>query len=243
MSLLGPLVLSVLATASAAQGAAPLCSATSGPQTVPLIELYTSQGCSSCPPADRWLSSLRPRVDAGQVVPVALHVGYWDYIGWKDPFAKREFNERQRTLAHGGTVYTPGVFLQGREWRQWGGTAAIEKAGQPKALATIDLAIVARTAGSVSVRATSTGKADTLFVALTQDGLLTDVKAGENRGARLGNDFVARAWSGPLRAPGEVSVSLEMPKDAPLSALALVAFVQDHGGVQQAVRLPLRTCQ
>ncbi len=243
MSVLGPLVLSVLATASTVQGAAPLCSATSGQRQAPLIELYTSQGCSSCPPADRWLSSLRPRVDAGEVVPVALHVGYWDYIGWKDPFAKREFNERQRVLAGGGTVYTPGVFLQGREWRQWGGTAAIEQAGQGKALASIDLAVTARNAGSVSVRARSAGKAETLFVALTQDGLQTDVKAGENRGARLGNDFVARAWSGPVRAPGEVTVSLDLPKDAPLGSLALVAFVQDGAGVQQAVRLPLRTCQ
>jgi hypothetical protein len=243
MTLIGPLVLSVLATASSAQGAAALCSAASGPRRTPLIELYTSQGCSSCPPADRWLSSLKPRVEAGEVVPIALHVGYWDYIGWKDPFAKREFNERQRMLAAGGTVYTPGVFLQGREWRQWGGLAAVENAGQAKALASIQLAVTAREPGVIKVHATSSGKADALYIALTQDGLQTDVKAGENRGARLGNDFVARAWSGPLRAPGEVTVALPAPPEAPPGSLALVAFVQDGSGVQQAVRLPLAACR
>lgn len=243
MSLLGPVALIVLATASSAQGVAALCSASSGPRQAPLVELYTSQGCSSCPPADRWLSSLKPRVDAGELVPVALHVGYWDYIGWKDPFARREFNERQRMLARGGTVYTPGVFLQGREWRQWGGTAAIERAGQATALASIDLEVTARSAGSVSVRAKTAGKADALFIAVTQDGLQTDVKSGENRGTRLGNDFVARAWSGPLRAPGDITVSLELPKDAPLGSLALVAFVQDGAEVQQALRLPLADCR
>lgn len=128
MSLLGPVALIVLTMASSAQGVAALCSASSGPRQAPLVELHTSQVCSSCPPADRWLSSLKPRLDAGELVPVALHVGCWDYMGWKDPFARREFNERQHMLACGGTVYRPGVFLQRRQWRQWGGTAAIERA-------------------------------------------------------------------------------------------------------------------
>ena len=73
------------------------CQATSPKNTVALVELYTSQGCSSCPPADRWLSQLPSRVDANRAIPLALHVGYWDYIGWKDPFAKREFNDRHRS--------------------------------------------------------------------------------------------------------------------------------------------------
>ena len=102
------------ATMPAAQAAA--CQATSPKNTVALVELYTSQGCSSCPPADRWLSQLPSRIDSNRAVPLALHVGYWDYIGWKDPFAKREFNDRQSQLAalNGNrTRYTPGVFVQG----------------------------------------------------------------------------------------------------------------------------------
>jgi hypothetical protein len=75
------------------------CLARSAAHTVALVELYTSEGCSSCPPADRWLSGLAARgYTAERVVPLALHVDYWDYIGWKDPYAKRDFSLRQRKL-------------------------------------------------------------------------------------------------------------------------------------------------
>ena len=108
---------SALALFGAAHAADPACSAYSGPHTTALVELYTSEGCDSCPAADLWLSSLfaqgfRP----DQVVPLALHVDYWDYMGWKDPFAKGEFSIRQRKLAQMKrpvTVYTPQVLVQG----------------------------------------------------------------------------------------------------------------------------------
>ena len=73
------------------------CSKHSPPHTVALLELCTSEGCSSCPPADRFIGALHDAgLDAGQVVPLALHVDYWDYIGWKDRFARPAFGERQR---------------------------------------------------------------------------------------------------------------------------------------------------
>src|SRR5262245_46497383 len=73
------------------------CKATSGRNTTALVELYTSEGCDSCPPADRWLSSLAQAPQ--KVVPIALHVDYWDYIGWKDPYAQQRFSARQRKLS------------------------------------------------------------------------------------------------------------------------------------------------
>jgi hypothetical protein len=92
------------------------CDARSGPKTAALVELYTSEGCSSCPPADRQLSRLRQALDpAAKVVPLALHVGYWDYIGWKDPYAQAAFGERQNRLVHANqrrTVYTPQFFAR-----------------------------------------------------------------------------------------------------------------------------------
>src|SRR5258708_25419045 len=94
-----------MAPASAAQ-----CVARSGERTVALVELYTSEGCSSCPPADRWLSSIGRTFPPDRVAPLALHVDYWDYIGWKDPYARREFSQRQRPLSHPpppAPVYTP----------------------------------------------------------------------------------------------------------------------------------------
>ena len=90
------------------------CVAQSGPGTTALVELYTSEGCSSCPPADRWLASLGKRHAPTALVPLALHVDYWDYIGWKDPYAKREFSLRQRKLSQlqrMALVYTPQVVV------------------------------------------------------------------------------------------------------------------------------------
>lgn len=88
-----------------------------------LIELYTSEGCSSCPPADRWLSRLVDHPALWQqIVPIAFHVDYWDYIGWKDRFARPEFTNRQRQYANESglsTIYTPGVLANDKEWRNF----------------------------------------------------------------------------------------------------------------------------
>src|SRR5260221_6253514 len=97
------------------------CDVRSGPKTAALVELYTSEGCSSCPPADQQLRRLRQELDsAAAAVPLALHVGYWDYIGWKDPYAQTAFAERQGWLGRVNqhrTVYTPPFFLQRSEVR------------------------------------------------------------------------------------------------------------------------------
>ena len=101
--------------------AAGQCSAKSGNKTAAVLELYTSEGCSSCPPADKWISSLAPGgFTANQIVPLAFHVDYWDYIGWADRFANKKFSGRHRGLARAngsGTVYTPQVFVNGKDIR------------------------------------------------------------------------------------------------------------------------------
>ena len=113
------------------------CDAHSGPKTAALVELYTSEGCSSCPPADRQLSRLRQALDpAAEAMPLALHVGYWDYIGWKDPYAQDSFGERQSWLVRANqrkTVYTPQFFVGGTELRSWQG-ALRDKVRQLNAL-------------------------------------------------------------------------------------------------------------
>src|SRR6478672_1752441 len=92
----------------------------SGPQKVHLIELFTSEGCSSCPPAEAWLSKLKTNARLWKdFVPVAFHVDYWDNLGWPDRFAAKPWTERQRTYAtawNTTTVYTPEFVLDGREW-------------------------------------------------------------------------------------------------------------------------------
>jgi hypothetical protein len=88
-----------------------------------VIELFTSEGCSSCVPADKWMATFteHPALFTN-IVPMAFHVDYWNYIGWTDPFAKREYSQRQRNHEKTGaikSVYTPGFVINGQEWRGW----------------------------------------------------------------------------------------------------------------------------
>src|SRR5438105_1040484 len=97
------------------------CKARSPDYSIALIELYTSEGCDSCPPADRWLSRFDQR-QSSRVIALALHVDYWDRLGWKDRFASAAFTERQREEVHrqrATFAYTPQVVLQGRDFPQW----------------------------------------------------------------------------------------------------------------------------
>lgn len=244
-----PLLAFALSTVATGAGA---CDASSAASTVALIELYTSQGCSSCPPADRWLSRMARVLPPDRAVPIALHVGYWDYIGWKDPFARREFNARQSQLAAANgsrSVYTPGVFVQGRETR-WSQPAAafdaeLSAVNQRPAAARIAIDQLEARERRVEfvVRAEAMRKASDarLYLALVQSGLSTAVAAGENRGATLANDRVARTWHGPL-ALGTHRISLDAPAGA-ASDFALVAFIEDRSGVLQALQLPLASCR
>ena len=100
--------------------ASEVCSKSSPTHSAALLELYSSEGCSSCPPADKLLSQLATGSDANLLVPLALHVDYWDYLGWQDRFASSQFTARQRTLSaatHSNTIYTPEFFLNGQEFR------------------------------------------------------------------------------------------------------------------------------
>jgi hypothetical protein len=238
------LMLVVLATPAWAQ-----CVAESGPGTAALVELYTSEGCSSCPPAERWLSTLSSR-PPGSVVPLALHVDYWDYIGWKDPYAKREFSLRQRKLTQlqrMAFVYTPQVMLQGRDFRGWGGRAfdeALARINAQPAKAHLRLEVLGITAGGLEVQSSAElvhASADAaLYLAVYRSKLESRVTAGENRGRLLAHDYVVLEWQGPLAFTGtRLSERRTMPflpgADARHSGVA--AFVQDRrtGEVLQAL--------
>jgi len=137
--------------------AASRCAQHSPAHTVALVELYTSEGCSSCPPADRWLASLAEQQAAGRLVSLALHVDYWDYIGWQDPWAQPGFAVRQRQLAKGGTIYTPEVFIGQRELRRWYGTGSfhhrLDEINRQPARADIGLAMELETTRAATAAA------------------------------------------------------------------------------------------
>jgi hypothetical protein len=239
---------------SPAHGAA--CSAKSGPQSVPLVELYTSEGCSSCPPADRWLSATFTKASPRSTgIALAFHVDYWDRLGWKDRFATPAYTQRQYDgmRASGARfVYTPQVVVQGKDFPQWHGSgaiAALTAASAKPARAEIMLA-AEREQGSILVKATARvpsaadRKGAALYVALADDGLSSDVKAGENAGSRLVHDNVVRVFrAGPSPdASGEIRWDVKLPVPAEAgSGSTVVAFVQNAAGgdVLQALAVPL----
>ena len=240
-----------LGAAQAAQ-----CTAKSTEKTVALVELYTSEGCDSCPPADRWLSSLGARGFApDRVVPIALHVDYWDYIGWKDPYAKQAFSARQRkmaSLARAAVVYTPQVLLQGRDFRGWGSAsfdAAVSNINARPAKARISLSLDAGRKEMLLVEAraelleASPGTDMALYLGAYENKLLSDVTAGENRGKSLPHDYVVLQWVGPLEFKGGTLVERHLlpllPKAVPGHS-GVVAFVQNRATseVLQALMLP-----
>ncbi len=166
----------------------------SGDRHVALLELYTSEGCSSCPRADRWLSALTEDERLWkQVVPVAFHVDYWDYIGWRDRFAAPAFTQRQRTYQRQGqvgTVYTPGLVLDGKEWRSWF-VLPVLRVGEREAPGRLRLRVAGDTIDAdFSPLEGSSHEAVRLHVALLGFGLHTEVRGGENKGRRLTHDFV-----------------------------------------------------
>ncbi|MEP1470754.1 MAG: DUF1223 domain-containing protein [Halieaceae bacterium] len=193
-----------------------------------LLELYTSEGCSSCPPADRWLSGLTQHPDLWlSVFPIAFHVDYWNYLGWEDRFASSQAGKRQRLYRVQGNVngvYTPGVIAAGQEWRSWrrNPTALPQGAGSVGALNLVE------SEGAFSASFTSVVQVGevTLNVAVLGFGMKTEVRAGENRGEELRHDFVVLGHSAFENQGLEWRGRLP---DAPLSAeaerVAVVAWV------------------
>lgn len=242
-------LIAFLAAAMAAPAAAGECDARSGATRAALVELYTSEGCNSCPPADRWFSQLA--VAGGSVVPLAFHVDYWDHLGWKDRFASRAWSGRQReAVRRSGAryAYTPQVMRNGRDFPRWSrsGSLAEAAAGDGPAGASIALSLQTSPA-SVTVTAEAgalvPGAAGArLLVAVTESGLATQVKAGENRGERLAHDHVVRVLAdlGPVGETVQpVRRVFALGREWNREALAVAAFVQDTrtGAVLQALRL------
>jgi len=233
------------------------CKARSGAHTTALVELYTSEGCDSCPPADRWLSSLASRGHSpDRVVPIALHVDYWDYIGWKDPYARALFSSRQRRLAQvmrAKVVYTPQVLLQGEDFRRWYGPGfdeAVAKINARPSRARIELSLEGAAGGHfpVEVRAEVlelAQRADAgLYLAAYENKLVSAVGAGENRGKTLMHDYVAFEWVGPLGfgLDGRLSARRSLPllPKAVAANSGVMAFVQNRANAEvlQALMLP-----
>ena len=229
------------------------CTAVSGPQRLALVELYTSEGCSSCPPADRWLSALRK--DKGlteRIVPLAFHVDYWNKLGWIDPYAQPAFSERQsiQSRRRGASfVFTPQILVSGRDYRRGivfddfdrrvkaindskpGASIRFEAARMPSGWA---VALTSQLAGDVPAYAAQA------FIAAYENVPATTITAGENRGLTLSHAYVVRNLAGPFAFDdsGKLSVKemLSVTARPRSDGFGLAAFVQDarSGDVYQA---------
>jgi hypothetical protein len=207
----------------------------SGPKKVQLLELFTSEGCSSCPPAEASLGRLvnDPRL-WHEFVPVAFHVDYWDRLGWKDPFASAEWTKRQRLYAanwNAETVYTPAFVLNGREWQN-ASVPVINDGGTPgvlKATVRSDHSIVINfEPGNASAREFE------VYLACLGFGININVRAGENNGRSLRHDFVVLSLDHQKLASGPQE--LHLPSPAPEIAsrpnrTALAAWITRAGDI------------
>lgn len=244
-------------TANAATPAA-ACHVSSGPQRGALLELYTSEGCSSCPPADRWFSAQAATADPAKLSLLAFHVDYWDSIGWPDRFGSAAYSTRQQVrVAQSGSdsVYTPQVMLGTHTGLPWQSTA--------RALAAVNAANAQ--ASPLALRLTATPAAErwrvnlqadpvartsppaSIYLALYQDGLSSQVRAGENSGVTLHHERVVRALFGPWPYTAlhwMRDIEIVPPHDAQHGRLGLTAFVQTQstGETLQALSLPLSLC-
>jgi len=202
---------------------------TSGDRQVQLIELYTSEGCSSCPAADRWLSRLQ--TDRGlwsKFVPLAFHVDYWDYLGWEDKFAEEAFSDRQhlhRSQGNISRVYTPGFVIQGQEWRGW-----FQKETRPpqskQKVGELKLILENGVAHVNFLPTIEISQAEINFVVLGF-GLGHSILNGENAGTRLEHDFVV--LNHQLKpadfSNNELNATFKLKPEPQSSRLAVAAWV------------------
>jgi hypothetical protein len=169
------------------------CMAASPRAIAPVVELYTSEGCNSCPPADRWLSQLK--ADPA-VVALAFHVDYWDRLGWKDRFASAAFTQRQATqqASNGARFsYTPQVVVDGRDRTDWS-SAAPAAGSRPAAPVEVTLTHEGDRFVATVMPTANAPKRLAAYWAVTEQGHVSAVKAGENQGVTLHHDFVVRDY-------------------------------------------------
>lgn len=201
-----------------------------------VVELFTSEGCSSCPPADRLFSQLE-----GDVVQLGFHVDYWNHLGWRDPFSDARWSDRQRRYSDAferGYVYTPQLVVNGRAEAVGSDRrevqAMLREAATKKPSATLELAVepgAGELAVAVAGRLVAGSEPAALLVAVTESGFEIDVEAGENRNRKLRHQHVVRDLHelGRLQPGAPLEQTVVLPLDAGWKRehVSIVAFAQD----------------
>lgn len=229
-----------------------------------IVELFTSEGCSSCPPADALLARLAKTqpVEGAEIIPLKLHVDYWNRLGWTDPFSSAAYSQRQARYAEtfdNGSVYTPQMVVDGRE--EFVGSqharalSAIATAARaPKAVVELRAEAGANGALAISVHlpalsGRTPGEMADVMLAVTEDDLRSDVKRGENAGRSFEHVAVVRALRSVLRVkPGQagtapIQTTLALDPAWKREHLHAAVFVQEEKSrrILAAATLPLGT--
>jgi hypothetical protein len=200
-----------------------------------LVELYTSHGCSSCPPADAWLRKFTQNKDLWtKVIPLAFHVDYWDYLGWKDPFASSKYSSRQQAYRRSGgisAVYTPGFVVGGREWRGWvrGRTVNLSP---DKSVGALEANITPGKRAMIRFTPTANVSAHNIraHLAVLGFGINSNIGGGENSGRNLTEDFVVL---GDSSTPANSDLKWQLPwpavNDVKVKRKAVVVWLSREG--------------
>jgi hypothetical protein len=231
-----------------------VCRLQSPAHRVSIMELYTSEGCNSCPPADRWFSGLPQQgISPDVAVLLAFHVDYWNRLGWSDRFSQASFTGRQREVARRasrGVVYTPQLVLDGQDLRhaynveQLRSKLAVINAERARAKIQANVSSSAnevRISGEVDVFSPAPGKGEQVWIASFENGLSSRVTAGENAGKRLDHDYVVRELAGPFSIGADGHAKLEhrikLQSDWSAERIGIAIFVErrDTGEVLEAI--------
>jgi len=199
----------------------------SGKQQTTLLELFTSEGCSSCPPAEHWVNGFTddPRL-WNEVIPVAFHVDYWDYIGWKDRFASPENSQRQRRYRQErgiSQVYTPGFVSNGKEWKRWFGIKQLDRSEKMPGelrVSILDGVVKAQYLGSEANEIPLK-----LNIAILGFGIETEIRAGENAGKVLKHDFVMIGKDSQNSYTGQWTLPLPIAQKHEMSRQGIAVWV------------------
>jgi hypothetical protein len=200
-----------------------------------VVELFTSEGCSSCPPADEVAAKLQKEF-SGNVYFLEFHVDYWDYIGWKDGFAKSAYTERQREYGETfnlNSVYTPQAVVNGKKElvgsREQQLRTTIQEQLKESSTASVELSAKAGSANTITAtyKVSGAGKSS-LHIALVQLKAVTDVRRGENAGHQLSHTNIVRAFETvAVNGDANSTINLAIPANLSRKDVKVVAFVQD----------------
>lgn len=223
--------------------------------TVAILELYTSEGCNSCPAAEKYLKQMvEKHKDTKQFIPLAFHVDYWDYIGWKDPYSNPAFGKRQRDIAirnQLNTLYTPQFVLHGQDFPSYNNIPdAVGIINDIKPQADISLSATLTdtqldTLITVNAKNERSKQYADVYIAIAENNLSSQVTDGENDGLTLQHAHVVRQFLGPFPLQGkdklELNETIKLDGKWKRNDLSLVVFAQDRldGTTLQAIQIPL----